>query len=79
MYLTVVAMKIGLWGTVMANSSNSFVKNLELPNIARGEDNFYDGLKDQVHWELWDNPAQMYFRIIHGLNTWYRNLHLLCY
>lgn len=62
----------GLWGTLMANSSVPAVRDLRLPNLDRGEDNYYDTLRAVVNSSVWSNEPRMYFRVIHGRNTWDR-------
>ena len=62
----------GLWGTLMVNTSKPAARTLELPNLDRGEDLYYDDLRAQLRHTVWDNEPQQYFRIIHGRNTWNR-------
>eukprot|EP00047_Mylnosiga_fluctuans_P008740 m.259967 g.259967 ORF g.259967 m.259967 type:complete len:335 (+) comp23099_c0_seq1:39-1043(+) len=62
----------GIWGTIMGNSSFDAIRGLRLPSTDRGEDLEYDALKSRVPWALWDNPPAMYYRVIHGFNTWDR-------
>ncbi len=62
----------GIWGTLMVNTSHPSARGLRLPNVDKGEDLYYDYLREKLRAVVWNNPPEQYFRIIHGFNTWDR-------
>jgi glycosyltransferase involved in cell wall biosynthesis len=62
----VVTRTRGIEGTVMARKNH-----VRYPAIPKAEDSvFRDRMMRCVEWRVWDNPPEMYVRLIHGANTW---------